>query len=420
MLQQHRRTVGNLVALTVIQTANALLPVVAYPVILRRVGAVPYAQIAVTESIAYLVLAVVIFSFDVEGVARIAKLDPDVDRVEISMLFSDILSVRLAILAMFLLVLLALSPFLEPVTFQLLLGWSLFPLAYILQSSWFFQGIERNVAPAIVVGVSRLGCLALLWVLVKEPADFARAPLIIGASYTAAGLVMLGVAVGVHRVCLMPPSLARAGGLLRSGKAIFIGNLSVALYRDSNVLVLNHISNGPVVAAYSVAEKAVKVFQAAARPLNQLAFPRVIRALRDIDTPSPRAFWTVLRYTTPQLALLTAGVAAASTVLVTHREWILQVMGIADASEILSLVAIMSVSVFLGVANFMFGTSGLNHLGCRLYLAHSILLTGVASLACSVALVYALGVYGAAIAFVLAEAILFSLIARAYFRDAAS
>lgn len=413
--KEYRKSAGNLVALTGIQMANALLPLVAYPLILGAVGAVPYSRIVVTESVALVVLSLVIYSFEVEGVSRIADLDLVTDIDKISTLFSDILLTRLMILVSCVVALLLASPFLDPTTVKLQLAWMLFPLAYIFQSAWFYQGLERNVFAAVAMAISRLACLILVKLLIVSPADFYLAPLIIGSTYALGGGALLVYAMVKYRVRLSGLSTSRARELMWNGKEIFLGNLSVTLYRDSNVLILNAISNTRVVALYSIAEKAVKVFQAAARPLNQLFFPKVIRALSGIHKPGKEAFRAVLRYTIPQLALLGLGVLGAAVSFVLFRQYFPAPLRSEQGGKILMLIAIMILSIFFGVANFMFGTGGLNYLGRRAHLAKSILLTGVCSLACCVVLVRAFDETGAAINFVLAEAMLFALILRAYF-----
>jgi O-antigen/teichoic acid export membrane protein len=404
----------NLAALTLIQVANALLPIIAYPLILSAVGLVPYSRIVVTESVALVGLSLVIYSFEVEGASRIANLDPAADRTRISTLFSDILLVRLIIMAACAFALLVASPLLDSTTFRLLLCWLLFPLAYVFQAAWFYQGLERNVAHAVAIVISRLGCLVAVRLFIKSPEDFVNAPLIIGGCYFAGGLSLTLYAMVRYGVRLTPFSPSRARELLWNGKEIFLGNLSVTLYRDSNVLILNAISTGPVVAVYSIAEKAIKVFQAGARPLNQLFFPRVIRALQGIPAPDNRAFRAVLRYTIPQLGLLALGVALTAVGVVLFRERLPAPFQSEQSGQILGLISIMVVSVFFGVGNFMFGTGGLNYLGRRAHLAKSILLTGVCSLAASAALVSVFGATGAALGFVLAEALLFFFIVRAY------
>ena len=84
--------------------------------------------------------------------------------------------------------------------------------------------------------------------------------------------------------------------------------------------------------------------------------------------------------------------------------------------RVATLVGFMSLVSFLGIPNFTLGWAGLTALGARRYLFGAILATALLSLASCVVLVLLLGENGAAICFVLAEALLFGLVVWRYFR----
>jgi PST family polysaccharide transporter len=75
----------------------------------------------------------------------------------------------------------------------------------------------------------------------------------------------------------------------------------------------------------------------------------------------------------------------------------------------------MSVAIIPGVANFMFGSAGLNALGARRYLLVAVVVVGLASVASNCVLIPLMGAAGSAICFVLAECLLLALVARRYF-----
>jgi PST family polysaccharide transporter len=325
-----------------------------------------------------------------------------------------VLITRLVIWSAVVLGTLALLPALTQTVSMLVLAWMLVPLGYALQSAWFFQGMEQNVAPAAIIVGFRLATLGLTRLLVTTPEHYVRVPLIVGGAYAAAGVMMLAFAVSRHDIRIVPISPARIAELLHHGKAVFVGNIAVTLYRDANVLILGAFGTGAAVSVYAVAEKFVKAFQALVRPLNQFFFPRVVRQLGGSRRADGSAFRVVLRNTIPQLALLTSGGLVLGAGLVLLRRHLPDGLIRIGGGEIIRLVGLMAVSVLFGVGNFMFGVAGLNYLGRRRYLAQSILAVGLASVACCAILVRSFGATGAAVNFVLAEAVLFLLVARAY------
>src|SRR6188768_1213640 len=73
-----RRNAGNLIALTAIQAANALVPVLVFPFALVQLGSEAFTSLAVAEALSVIVLTAVLYSFEVEGVGRvIAARAPD-------------------------------------------------------------------------------------------------------------------------------------------------------------------------------------------------------------------------------------------------------------------------------------------------------------------------------------------------------
>jgi O-antigen/teichoic acid export membrane protein len=413
-MRAYRQDAGNLVALTTIQLGNAILPLVVYPLLLATVGTELFSRIAVTEVGMIIALTAVIYSFDIDGVAWLVPKSVQADKGAVSIIFSEVLVVRLAILGAFLVLICALSPLWDRTTFLLLLSWMFVPLGYILQGAWFFQALERNGIHATVMVASRVAGLLLILGLIVSPAEFYLAPLIIGGTHAAGGAVLLGYAIVKYSIRLTPVSIPRVRELLIHGKEVFVGNMSVALYRDSNVLILNAFSSSAAVSTYSIAEKMVKVFQAGARPLNQLFFPKVIRALAPFSEPGRPALRAVLRYTVPQLALLAVGGTAIAIGFYLFRSFIPTELTSSNAAEIVRLVLLMAVSVLFGMANFMLGMGSLIYLGRRRYLAKSILVTGASSVVICVTLVHFFSATGAALTFVLAEMLLLAQILRAY------
>ena len=74
----------------------------------------------------------------------------------------------------------------------------------------------------------------------------------------------------------------------------------------------------------------------------------------------------------------------------------------------------MNLAVFFGISNFMFGSAGLNFLSERKYFFKSIFLVGMLSVIITLSLTFFIGVFGAAISFVLSEVMLLILIIKKY------
>jgi PST family polysaccharide transporter len=158
-----------------------------------------------------------------------------------------------------------------------------------------------------------------------------------------------------------------------------------------------------------------KGVQAAARPLNQLFFPRALRALQEMVRPDREALRRLLKFVFPQWLALAGVIAVLAAGYLLARQH--GVLGRFPQSErIALLVGMMLPSVFFGVGNFILGSAGLNHLNARGDLLRLILAVGLLNLPVCVLLSRSGGEHGAAASFVAAEAMLFALMVRLYRR----
>ncbi|VFR97149.1 Membrane protein involved in the export of O-antigen, teichoic acid lipoteichoic acids [plant metagenome] len=394
------------------------MPLLVFPYALSVLGAALYADLVFTEALAFIVIAVVLYSFEIDGVAEVTGLDPVRQSRQVSRVFSRVLYTRLVLfIAAASLLVLAIGWY-RPALRELAAWWMLVPLSYALQPTWMFQGLQRNLAPAVCTFVSRATAVLLVFLLVRGPQDSMRLPQIIGISYVCGSVAMIVWARVALGLCLLRVPLAEMMSALKSGKEIFLGNMGVVLYRDSNVLLLGLIGlAGAELAAYSLAEKITKAMQAIIRPLNQLFFPRAVLAVRTVGRADRGALTALRRLTLPQLAALTVAWLGLLASALVGASWFSLRELVAEFDRIVPLAAIMSAATLFGVCNFMFGSAGLNILGERKYMLHAVLAAGGTSVVATIVLGGSFGATGAAISLVLAEGLLFGLIIRRYWRN---
>lgn len=411
-----RKNSVNLISLVAIQGSNAILPLLVFPYILKKVGETNYSQIVIAEAVMFIAYAFVLYSFEVDGVSRVMQLVQEKKTVILSKLYTKILFIRLGILGIFALGFLVASLFLEKQMATLLFLWLLFPLGFILQSSYFYLAIEENFYLAVFVVLSRILCVWSIFTFIQQKEDAYLAPLLIGFTFLLGGLASFVFLLNRHQLKLYKISFSEVKILLQEGKEIFIGNISVLLFRDLNVLILGVFSISPaLIASYSIAEKIIKSLQAAIRPLNQFFFPKGVKLIQNIKKPNPQAFKLLAKVTTVQLLCLFVLTLSLGIGMVYFKDKVDFLSKYPNIDTILVLGGIMIGSVFFGVMNFMFGTVGLNHLNAKKYYAYAILITGTVSILSALVVIKLGGVYGAAFSFVLAEIVLSLLILKKYF-----
>lgn len=412
-----RKDLTNIASLACIQGANAVLPIFIFPYVLHLFGSAKYADLVVSEAISLIILAIVLFSFEVNGVSRVVSSYSRGGIAMASNVYCEIFFSRIIIWLICLVGVLFSGLFLQAQFFFSLLCWMLVPLSFIFQSTYFYQSIENNLPVAIFTLISRLTCCLAVFFLLKPETPVYVLPLIVGGCYLAGGMassIYLRKVLGLQYVSV---SLARLWECLLEGKEIFFGNIAVVLFRDSNLLVLSLFSVSPVaIASYSVVEKFIKAFQALIRPLNQFFFTRTIHALRDEVVPRPAALVQVMKLTWIQLLVLATILSGFIILWLLFNDYFEFLRSYPNKNLMAGLFLLMSIGVFFGVANFMLGTAGLNNLNSKKYYATILIVTGVTSVSICLTLTSLWGVYGAATSFVLGELILFTLIVTKYLK----
>ncbi len=412
-----RKDLTNIVSLACIQGANAALPILIFPYVLHLFGSAKYADLVVSEAVSLIVLAIVLYSYEINGVSRVVSSYARGGMALASQVYWEVLVSRVVIWIACLGVVLVSGLFLRAQFFFSLLCWMLVPLSFIFQSTYFYQSIENNLPVAFFSLLSRLACCIAVFLIIKPETPVYVLPLIVGGCYLVGGLassIYLRAVLGLQYVSV---SVARLRECLLEGKEIFFGNIAVVLFRDSNLLVLSLFSVNPLaIASYSVVEKFIKAFQALIRPLNQFFFTRAIQALRDEVVPTPLALVKIMRFTWVQLLALAIVLVCIVIGWLLFNDFFEFLKSYPNKNFMAGLFLFMAIGVFFGVANFMLGTAGLNNLNSKKYFATILILTGVTTVSLCLVLSKIWGVYGAATSFVLGELILFTLILTRYLK----
>lgn len=397
----------NGLALASIQGANALFPLFVFPYLLSVLGQTAFAHLVLAEAIAFYALTVSLYSFDTSGVQAIIEARIQGGREAETARFMNILAARMALFFICFIPLTLIFEITGWVDTSLLIVWLAFVVGMILQSNYYFQAIENNVYLAVVVIVSRGIAMLAVYVLVDDDSDLLLAAMLISGSFMLSGLAAITKVFrmfGLRSLALI--NLREVGSLLRAGKHLFLGNISVALFRGANVVILSAVSTEGAVAAYAIAEKVIKSIQALARPLNQVFAPVAIRKWASLDyrdKTNAQAFlliWASTKIQVYSMLVLLPALVIFISLAAQHGI----IVGITHQAAL--LIALMSPAVLFGVANAMFGAVGLNMIGAQSYFAAAVLVVGGFIFIFSSMLSSIFGGAGAGFAFVLAEMLL--------------
>jgi hypothetical protein len=392
----------NLVSLYGIQFSNVFLPLIILPYSLSIVGAELYASIVVSEVVALIVLAVALYSYEISGPRKMLYASQAHDN-----LVGTILQTRLVLYIVTSNLAIISAWVLGFVNMGYLVVWLLLPLGQILQSSYFFLAREDNFPLALIVVCCRTVALLLGIVLLESSQDAWMVPALIGGSYLVSGALAQIYLLFVYRPHLTPLSVAEFRREILEGKEIFVGNVAVSLYRDVNTLILGALgSPATAIAAYSLAEKLVKGVQTIVRPLSRFFYPPALRALSLYQTPSRGSFSVLWRYSVPQMLILLFLFVAVYFSATLFEVQIASFLSFPHIDQTLQLFLVMCVAAVFGVFNYVFGSIGMNNLDAARTFAAIIVAIGCANMLICTVLSYFFSNVGAALSFLVAEALI--------------
>lgn len=400
-------TAINGLSLAAIQGANALFPLLIFPFLLGKLGTDAFTALVVAEALALYVLAVCLYSFDTTGVHSIIEAKSGKIKDADKICFFNILGARLGLFTLASIIVLALYEIFGEGSIEVLLAWLVFTFGMILQCNYYFQAIEKNWPLAIFVLISRLIAVAAIYYYIDGAEDLLVASIILAGSYLISGIaaIML-LCIHFKEIGLKRMQLPIMISMVIEERHLFFGNISVALFRSSNVLILAGVSNSAAVAAYAMAEKTIKSLQALARPLNQHFATRAMKSWAVYPHEKKtqvNAFDLIWKKTRIQVYVMSLITPISIALIYAGAVW-----GVMPGYTLdtLILIGLMSPAILFGVANAMFGVVGLKLLGAQSYFATAVIWVGVITFLYSIAASYFFNAIGSATAYLFAECML--------------
>ena len=292
----------------------------------------------------------------------------------------------------------------------ILLSW-LGVLGNVFTLYWFFQGAERFGLIAAMVAINRGVTLPLTFWLVRGPQDVALAAAIQAAGPVVAAL--LSVAIAWRMKVLRAPQLswrAVRRQIVEAADA-FVASASVSLFGAANTILLKSSSGLYQAGLYAAADKLRTVGNLAPAQLCAVLYPRVAALFARDRAAAARL--TVLGAV---VTLVMSGACAA--VFIGWSEPLAHFVLGSEFSGAAPVLALLCGSMLFGNLAYFLGLQVLLPFGAGRSRSRLILASGLLNVALAFALVPRHGAQGAAVAFLLAQAVLLVLYLWLIFADA--
>jgi PST family polysaccharide transporter len=389
----------NVAALSAVQAANYLVPLVSVPYLVRVVGADRFGQIAFAQAFVQFFVVVTDFGFNYSATRAVSVARGEPGRIE--HLFRSVTVSRLVLMSVGMLVLglvVALVPrfraewALIATSYLAVLGSVLFPV-------WLFQGLEQMGRMAALSLTARILALLGLFVFVHRPSDYVIAAALLAGATPVAGLFALALLFRTLSLSVRWIPVREVRDTLFESWPFFLSTAAMTLYTSSNVFILGLIEAPAAVAYYAAADKVVRGSLGVLQPVTQALYPRMA-FLFSRDEAGALGYLRRIAIPVIGLALLlSAGLYIGAAPAV---EWLFG----RNMLPTSSLLRIMSAVPVLVAGSNLLGVQLLFPLGYQALVSRFQVVAGVASIAALVPMVWAAGASGSALNYVASETVI--------------
>lgn len=391
-----RQLKKNVMSLTLLQIGNYLIPLVVLPYLTRVLGADGFGQMGFATAFTTYFVLLVEWGFNLSSTRDVSVWRDD--RITRSRVFWETVAARflLTVAAIVsLLVLVRMVPKLEHHSTLLWLG-MLQVLASTLSAAFYYQGIEKMGAMALVNLGVRLSSIPLIIFLVQRPGDVVLAFLIQTSCFLVASLANLLLLLDSNEISWALPRWDGVKRKLIEAFPLFLSSAGTSLYTNSNAVILGFVASEAAVGYFVAGFTLVKAVVGLSGPFAQAVFPRVSQVLSE-DGEVSQLFIRKMVRLQAFLGL------ALSTALLVFLPWgVTWFYGEAFQATV-PVVAWLSPLPLIVCLASVFGMQTLVPLGKSRWFASVLLLSGILNCLLLFVLGYTLGASGAAIGVLLTE-----------------
>ncbi|MGE4530474.1 MAG: flippase [Acidithiobacillus sp.] len=267
----------NIVALSVLQGANYILPLITLPYLVRVLGPENFGRIAFAQAFIQYFVILTDYGFNLSATRAVALVRDDPEKL--SRLFSAVMFVKAALMLFGFMAMLFLI-WLVPAFSQ---NWLLYVLVYltvvgnVLFPVWLFQGLERMRQITLFTILARTLVVIAIFAFVHQQSDYNLAAALQASGMVIAGLLAIIFIPSVVRLRLHWPGLAQLRHVMVDGWHVFLSTGGSSLFNNSNVFILGVFTGPAIVGQFAAAEKLVKAFVGLNAPITQAAYPYTAR-----------------------------------------------------------------------------------------------------------------------------------------------
>jgi PST family polysaccharide transporter len=385
----------NLAALSWIQVASMVIPLITVPVLARRTGPHAWGILAANISLANVFSIVVEFGFSYGGTRDVAGTDDPLARRRVVTAVVGAKCLLVAVLLLLSPALWAAVPVLRASTSTY--AWSvLLAVVQGLSVGWYFQAVHKLPYVAIRDLAARIGGTVLVLMVVQHPSQIAWVPAM--QALTLAAALAVETRAMLAQTPLQRVRWSDSVAALRRNTLLFLFRGSVTAYTTGTTFLLGLMAAPTAVANYSNADRLCTAVKSFLVPISQVLFPKNVELARR-DQAAAQAFLRKV------LLIVTGlGVLVGLTLIVIAGPVVRLLFGPQYHATVAPLM-ILAATVPLVATNSVLGVQWMLPLGLDRAFLVSIVAAAVLNVGLAIWLVPLYGANGMAFSVVMAETV---------------
>jgi PST family polysaccharide transporter len=369
----------------------------------RIVGPEKFGIISLAYAISYYFNIITDYGYSISGVQRIAQNQSDLNkRSEIT---KNIFTVQILIMIGCIILLIAIINLFSALKeFEHVFYYSFLMVpANILIALWFYLGIEKVYYINYITLCSKMVYVVFIFIFIQTEFDFYLVPLIYGLSLLFGGFVSLFILIRTFQITFKKHIPFYIREYLKEDRSLFVSNIFINLYRNSNIIILNFFAGSDIVGIYSAGERIIKAIQGVFTPLTQVLYPYISR----IRIKSEQRSKSVIKIMMIWMGILSFLV---SVILFWGASKVTAIFLGESFKATEPILQITSFVIFIGMFNYILGIIYMTNFGMKATFSRSVIITGLLNIVICAILSFYYQALGAAVTFMLAEIILFVIL----------
>ncbi|MFY0687742.1 MAG: lipopolysaccharide biosynthesis protein [Cyclobacteriaceae bacterium] len=280
-MSPHKKVAKNIASLGLLQITNYLVPVIAIPILLNRIGLENYGVIALAQGIMNVIVSFTDYGLNLTGTRLISQNAEN--KVEQGRIGFMIIMIKVILIVAFFIILWVLVQFVPIWTKHawLILSSYLIVIGNSLMPVWYFQGIQKMSRLALFNFISRSLYIIGILIFIQDESSFIYVNVINGLCWIIAAAIALLAALNRIDFKVRFTSATEAFVFAKNNTSVFLSIVSGTAYRNTSIILAGFFLNSYWLGVYGVLDKIIMLIINSFSLVFRAIFPTLCTLIRE-------------------------------------------------------------------------------------------------------------------------------------------